>query len=79
MEDFVADDRLADQKERAGVPIRVNGHVLRRSVGGIADLASVPRPTIQRVCGHAPNDQNVTTAGAAKRRLRPESLCPISA
>ncbi len=65
----VADAELAALGRRAGVSVRVTGHVLRRSFGRIAYLAGVPAPTIQRIYGHASLDQTLHYIGVGEEEM----------
>jgi integrase len=65
----VADGELAALGVRAGVSVRVTGHVLRRSFGRLAYQAGVPVPTIQRIYGHVSLDQTLHYVGVGQEEM----------
>jgi integrase len=65
----VADGELATLGQKAGVSVRVTGHVLRRSFGRLAYQAGVPVPTIQRIFGHASIDQTLHYIGVGQEEM----------
>jgi integrase len=64
-----ADWELAALGKKAGVSVRVTGHVLRRSFGRIAYQAGVPLPTIQRIFGHVSIDQTLHYVGVGQEEM----------
>ncbi|HEV2165606.1 MAG TPA: tyrosine-type recombinase/integrase [Thermoplasmata archaeon] len=47
------DHRLSELGERAGIPVRVSSHDLRRSFGRVAYYSGVPLVDLQHIYGHA--------------------------
>jgi integrase len=65
----VADAELAQLGRACDVPVRVTGHVLRRSFGRLAYRAGVPAPTIQRIYGHVSIDQTLHYVGVDQEEM----------
>ena len=65
----VADAELAALGRACDVPVRVTGHVLRRSFGRLAYRAGVPPPTIQRIYGHVSIDQTLHYVGVDQEEM----------
>lgn len=65
----VADAELAALGRACEIPVRVTGHVLRRSFGRLAYRAGVPTPTIQRIYGHASLDQTLHYVGVDQEEM----------
>ncbi len=65
----VADVELAELGRACDVPVRVTGHVLRRSFGRLAYRAGVPPPTIQRIYGHVSLDQTLHYVGVDQEEM----------